>query len=368
MSIPTLADLPAPPSGKTGFPWTQASAPLPATLPDGTPWPRVTIMTPSFNQAAFLEETIRSVLLQGYPNLEYRIFDGGSTDGSVEIIRQYAPWLTAWRSQKDRGHWDAISRGWDGATGEILAYLNSDDTYLPNAIQRAVSALCADPRAPAVCGGELEIDREGWVIRERIIPPVTWHSLIASHFVPQPAIWVRHRAFAQAGGWDTQYHVSFDYELWTRVARLGDFAMVRAPLATTRWHTSTVTMTHRLKTGEEDRRIIANILASPAGRALSWRERNYVRARLNYILIGIYLDDPLQYAMPLFVNWLAAIIHWLPIAPLVTRAIVGNLYYRAVLTYLHVVKHKNIAELTALRGRTGIPWNQWQSARASLEM
>lgn len=361
-----LDDLPLPPPGKTGFPWTEASTPVPPTLPNGKPWPCVTVMTPSFNQAAYLEETIRSVLLQGYPNLEYRIFDGGSTDGSVEIIQKYSPWIDYWHSQRDRGHWDAISRGWDNASGDILAYLNSDDTYLPNAIAKAVTALMADEHAPAVCGGELAIDADGLVIAERLIPQVTWHSLIALNFVPQPAIFVRKSAFEQVGGWDTQYHCSFDYELWTRIARLGDFAIVPEPLATTRWHPGTVTLTQRLKTGKEDQRIIANILTSPAGRALSWRERSYVRARLNYILIGIYLDDPFKYALPLFFNWVSAIVHWLPIAPLVTRAILSNVYYRAVLFYLRVVKRKNVAELTALRGRTGVPWNRWSAhSRAS---
>ncbi|MBI5653703.1 MAG: glycosyltransferase, partial [Chloroflexi bacterium] len=299
MSAPSLSDLPAPPPGKTGFPWTEASAPVLSTLPNGDPLPRVTVMTPSLNQAAYLEETIRSVLLQGYPNLEYRILDGGSTDGSVEIIQKYSPWIDAWHSRRDRGPWDAISHGWDNASGEILAYLNSDDTYLPNAISKAVTVLLANARAPAVCGGELSIDANGLVIAEHIIPQVTWHSLIALNFVPQPAIFVRKSAFDQAGGWDTQYHCSFDYELWTRLAPLGDFAIVPEPLATTRWHPGTITLTQRLKTGKEDQQIITNILASPAGRALSWRERHYVRARLNYILIGIYLDDPLKHALPL---------------------------------------------------------------------
>jgi glycosyltransferase involved in cell wall biosynthesis len=107
--------------------------------------PRVTIVTPSFNQAGFLEETIRSVLSQEYPNLEYFIIDGGSTDGSVELIQRYANRLAGWVSEKDRGQADAINKGFSRATGEVIAWLNSDDIYCPGAIHAAVSALQAHP-------------------------------------------------------------------------------------------------------------------------------------------------------------------------------------------------------------------------------
>ena len=100
-------------------------------MPNGEAWPRISIVTPSFNQGQFIEETIRSILLQGYPNLEYIIIDGGSTDESVEIIKKYEPWLTYWVSEKDRGQAHAINKGLERCTGEILAYINSDDYYYP---------------------------------------------------------------------------------------------------------------------------------------------------------------------------------------------------------------------------------------------
>src|SRR5437588_12503482 len=111
-----------PPSDKAGWPWTSQHLALPRVQPNGHPWPRISIITPSYNQGRFIEETIRSVLLQGYPNLEYLIIDGGSSDESVEIITKYSPWLAYWISEKDHGQSDAINRGFSRATGEVVAW------------------------------------------------------------------------------------------------------------------------------------------------------------------------------------------------------------------------------------------------------
>jgi glycosyltransferase involved in cell wall biosynthesis len=140
MRCPTLAELPPPPSGKTGWPWTLETPPLPAARPDGSAWPRVSIVTPSYNQGQFIEETIRSVLLQGYPDIEYFVIDGASSDQSVEVIRKYGRWLTYWTSEKDRGQAHAINKGFARATGQIGAYLNSDDYYCPTAFNYAAES------------------------------------------------------------------------------------------------------------------------------------------------------------------------------------------------------------------------------------
>ncbi len=134
MRCPTLSELPSPPPGKTGWPWTKETPQLPDRMPDGRAWPQITIVTPSYNQGQFIEETIRSVLLQGYPNLQYMVIDGGSTDASAQIIQKYTPWLDYWVSEADRGQAHAINKGLERATGMVAAYLNSDDIYLPGAL------------------------------------------------------------------------------------------------------------------------------------------------------------------------------------------------------------------------------------------
>ena len=110
MRCPTLKDLPSPPFGKSGWPWTEQSKPLPDTTPDGQLWPGISIVTPTYNQGMFIEECIRSVLLQDYPDLEYIVIDGGSTDETVDIIKKYERWLAYWESKPDRGQSHAIKK------------------------------------------------------------------------------------------------------------------------------------------------------------------------------------------------------------------------------------------------------------------
>jgi glycosyltransferase involved in cell wall biosynthesis len=176
MRCPSLCDLPPAPPAKTGWPWTEETPRLPNVPPDGGSWPRISIVTPSYNQGPFIEETIRSVLLQGYPDLEYIIVDGGSTDETVRIIEKYGSWLTWWVSETDRGQSHAINKGLERATGAFAAYQNSDDIYRPGAFwtvtthlaDNSIDALFATPdiideqsqRRPPVCPiPETSIDR-----------------------------------------------------------------------------------------------------------------------------------------------------------------------------------------------------------------
>src|SRR4051794_36526007 len=127
MKSPTLQELPLPPEGKQGWPWTEESQSLPETQPDGSPWPKISIVTPSYNQGHFIEETIRAVLLQGYPDIEFIIIDGGSKDNTVEILKKYAAFIAYWVSEKDNGQANALNKGFARATGQIYYWVNSDD-------------------------------------------------------------------------------------------------------------------------------------------------------------------------------------------------------------------------------------------------
>jgi GT2 family glycosyltransferase len=236
MHHPNLSDLTPPPPGRTGWPWTEEGSPLPDVMPNGESLPRISIVTPSYNQAQFLEETIRSVLLQNYPNLEYIIIDGGSTDESVEIIRKYESHLAYWVSERDRGQSDAISKGFRRATGEMLAWINSDDVYKPNAVAEAVKYLMGHAECPVVYGDVDFVDGAGKFIShfqtDLFLPP----RMFFDHFIPQPAAFIRRQAFELAGGLDTALHFCMDYDLWLRVALNGCFEHVPRTWALYRVH------------------------------------------------------------------------------------------------------------------------------------
>jgi glycosyltransferase involved in cell wall biosynthesis len=153
MRCPTLKELPPPPPGKAAWPWTEET-PLPKDRSTGSGGhPRISIVTTSYNQGAYLEETIRSVLLQGYPDLEYILIDGGSSDGSREIIERYAPWLAYWVSEPDRGQSQAINKGFRRCTGELLTFLSSDDTYLPSTFLDLARRWAPNAPHGAIIGG-----------------------------------------------------------------------------------------------------------------------------------------------------------------------------------------------------------------------
>lgn len=155
MRCPSLAELPPPPPDRTGWPWTEESPPIAGTQP------RLTLITPSYMQGEFIEQTIRSVLLQGYPDLEYFILDGGSTDGTRKIIRKYEPWLAGWRCEKDAGQSAAINEGWGRATGEVLGWINSDDWYHPGALAAVGRRFAAEPSVTWVSGAVDDVDGAG---------------------------------------------------------------------------------------------------------------------------------------------------------------------------------------------------------------
>ena len=235
MRCPTLAELPPPPPGKTGWPWTEESPRLPGTMPDGSTWPCVSIVTPSYNQVGFIEETLRSVLLQGYPNLDYGIVDGGSADGSVEIIRKYQPWLAHWVSQPDRGQSHAINKGWSRSHGRILAWLNSDDTYQPGAVSIAVGHLLSHPSAGMVYADGNLMNPQSQITGYVQSGPLNLAQLLSRERpIPQPTAFIWRHAVECAGFLDLQLHYTMDYDLWIRIARYFELYYIPTTLANIR--------------------------------------------------------------------------------------------------------------------------------------
>lgn len=183
--------------------------------------PRITIVTPSFNQAPFLEQALRSVLDQGYTDLEYLVLDGGSTDGSVELIRRHASRLAFWRSEKDGGQSAALREGFARATGEVLAWLNSDDWYEPGALRAVGEAFARDPAADLVYGSMRHVDPAGRRLFDA--PMVLDLRVLAweSEFVGQPAMFWRRELYERAGGLDPSFHFAMDFDLVVRMLLAG---------------------------------------------------------------------------------------------------------------------------------------------------
>ncbi len=194
--------------------------------------PLVSIVTPSFNQAAFIEETIRSVLEQDYPHIEYIVIDGGSTDGSVDIIRRYADRLAYWVSERDAGQSDAINKGLRRANGEILAWLNSDDYYVPHAISTAVEFLVQHPDLGMAYGDVDGIDADGHLFKLSVGGAYDWRrQLLQQMFVPQPAAFWRRRVTDRLGYLRTDLHYGMDWDLWLRLGRCYSVGYIERTLA-----------------------------------------------------------------------------------------------------------------------------------------
>jgi len=191
----TVKDLPSAPAGKNGWPWTKDCGKVPDKMPNGQLWPKISIVTPSYNQGRFIEEAIRSVLLQNYPDLEYIIIDGGSTDETVNVIKKYEPWLTYWETEPDRGQSHAINKGLAKSTGKLFNWHNSDDVLTPDSLATMAAAMVKHPQAGYAHGYRIIIDDKG------IVQGNTKHSYgDKTAFSPElPAIISKLKAGCQPG-------------------------------------------------------------------------------------------------------------------------------------------------------------------------
>jgi glycosyltransferase involved in cell wall biosynthesis len=239
MHCPTLKDLPSPPLSKSGWPWTEQSKILPDITPDGQPWPKISIVTPSYNQGKFIEECIRSVLLQGYPDLEYIIIDGGSSDETVDVIKKYEPWLTYWESKSDRGQSHAINKGLEKSTGKLFNWHNSDDMLVPNAVGIVAEIMIKHPEAGYAHGYPIIINENGTVQNDKehnyedkfTFLPMLLRLVSDLKAGCQPGCLIDRQLLTQLGGVDEHLHYIMDVDILLRLALVKPFVRITKPVS-----------------------------------------------------------------------------------------------------------------------------------------
>jgi glycosyltransferase involved in cell wall biosynthesis len=264
-------------------------------MPDDNFKPLVSVITPSYNQSGFLEDTIKSVLAQDYPAIEYLIVDGGSTDGSVEIIHKYKSEITWWVSEPDEGQASAINKGMAKARGEIVAWLNSDDLYLPGAVSRAVAEYQSHPQLGLVFGNAVTIDAGGCPIKELIFPDWQLEDLIGFRIICQPAVFMARELYEQVAGLDLNYHFMLDHQLWIRIATLAPVQHVPSMLAAARHHEAAKNVSQAAAFGRETLEVLEWMETQPNLASLVAANKRQVLAGA-YRLNARYLMDGGQYA------------------------------------------------------------------------
>jgi len=212
--------------------------------------PLVTVVTPSFNQGRFIRDTIESVLSQDYPNLEYMVIDGGSTDDTLSVLKSYEDRF-AWVSEPDRGQAHAINKGWRGAKGEILAWLNSDDIYQPGAVRIAVDHLMRNPHVGMVYGEGYLVDESGQPIDRYPTDPFDPDRFFERCGICQPTVFVRRAVIEDVGYVDETLDFCIDYDLWTRISKKHTVAYLPQYLAKSRLHEECKTIKYRVKAHKE---------------------------------------------------------------------------------------------------------------------
>ncbi|TYQ29323.1 glycosyltransferase [Pseudanabaena sp. UWO311] len=244
----TLQDLPIQPEGKTGWPWTEETEVLPDKMPDGSDWPRISIVTPNYNYGHFIEETIRSVLLQGYPNLEYIVIDGGSTDNSIEIIKKYEKWLFYWISEKDSGQSNAINKGIRKSSGVIFNWINSDDILNLGALYN-VASIWKERNPDILVGSSRIITQEkyiDWIPKETISVLELALSFQGKVGMSQPSTFLNLDLVKCIGGLCENFHYIIDYSLYINLLLSNNTSISR--LTTINTYLSTVKLHEEAKT------------------------------------------------------------------------------------------------------------------------
>ena len=253
--------------------------------------PLVSIITPSFNQAEFIEETINSVLSQDYPNIEYLIVDGGSTDGTVETIRKYADRLAWWVSEPDEGQSDAINKGIKRAKGEIIAWLNSDDIYLAGTIKKAVSALTADPELGMVYADQNSITANGKVFNTIRYKQFELVDLLAMQIIGQPTAFMRRGILKKAGELSKDYSYLMDHHLWIRMFKQAGCKYVPNVWASARFHSGAKNVGMAEGFVEDAQKILSFVEDNNELKRLIKENRRYITAGQQTFCAHYWLDS-----------------------------------------------------------------------------
>lgn len=253
---------------------------------------KISIITPSFNQARFIERTILSVLEQNYGDLEYIVMDGGSTDSTLDIIKKYSHRII-WKSKKDRGQSHAVNKGLRRATGNIVAYLNSDDTYEPDAFRKVADFFQNHPGKKWVYGKCKIINEKDREIRK----PITWYKnsllkkysykkLLAENFVSQPATFWKRELLDEMGYLSEQEHFCMDYDFWLRIGEKYEAGIIDDYLANFRYHITSKSGSVNKKQFQDELR-----LAKKYGKnypvSVAWHQINYYKITLSYGILNV---------------------------------------------------------------------------------
>jgi glycosyltransferase involved in cell wall biosynthesis len=252
-------------------------------------YPLVSIVTPSYNQGRYIEATIESVLGQDYPHLEYLVMDGGSTDHTLAILKRYEGRL-GWISEPDRGQADAINKGFRMARGEILGWLNSDDTYLPGTIRRVVEYFQTHRDVGMVYGEGYHVDTVGRILERYYTEPFRFKRLAEICFICQPTVFLRAEVVRAIGPVDVGLHYSLDYDYWIRVVKRFRIGYLGEYLANSRLHIETKTLSQRVRFHREILRTVKKHYDFVPARWLYAYANSYLSEKFLPHLHGIHAD------------------------------------------------------------------------------